>query len=79
MGIKINCIYNDQGAWCTNKKIKRSLFGLGARCCVLFPYSDGKCDLQKKYKRSPIVPPPQPPKRRINENILVVQIEHKRT
>jgi hypothetical protein len=31
MTIKINCKYNDNGAWCTNKKIKRPLFGLGAR------------------------------------------------
>lgn len=33
MVIKVNCKYNDQGAWCTNKNVKRSLFGLGARCC----------------------------------------------
>ena len=26
--INVNCIYNDQGAWCTNEKIKRSLFGI---------------------------------------------------
>lgn len=33
--VKINCIYNSDVSWCTNKNIKRSLFGVGARCCVL--------------------------------------------
>ncbi len=31
--INVNCIYNEKGAWCTNLNVKRSLFGLGARCC----------------------------------------------
>ena len=31
--INVNCIYNEKGAWCNNKNIKRSLLGLGARCC----------------------------------------------
>jgi hypothetical protein len=30
-----NCIYNNQQAWCKNKNIKRSLWGLGARVCRL--------------------------------------------
>ena len=59
--ISINCVYNEEGAWCTNKNIKRSLFGLGARCCVLFPYWDGNCEHQKKFKRPNIMPPPPPP------------------
>ena len=33
MYVKVNCIYNDKGAWCTNKNVKRSLLGLGARVC----------------------------------------------
>lgn len=30
----INCKWNDRGAWCENENVKRSLFGIGARCCV---------------------------------------------
>jgi len=33
---KINCKYNSEVLWCTNKNIKRSLFGLGAKCCIEF-------------------------------------------
>ena len=61
--INVNCIYNDQVAWCTNEKIKRSLFGLGARCCKEF--NGESCDLvckNKKPKSPP--PPPIPPKYR---------------
>lgn len=31
-----NCIFNDRGAWCKNEKVKRRLFGLGARVCAVF-------------------------------------------
>lgn len=62
MGIKINCTHNDQGAWCTNKKIKKSFFGIGARCCIEFPYSSTKCALKKSSPKPP-PPPPPPPKR----------------
>lgn len=48
---KINCKYNDQGAWCNNKNIKRSLFGIGARCCSEF--NDEKCDLKEVKIRTP--------------------------
>jgi len=59
--IKINCIYNDQGAWCINKNIKRSLFGIGARCCLDYPpCSQEKCEFKEKHKRP--TPPPPPPK-----------------
>ena len=37
MNLRVNCICNDRGAWCKNKNIKRSLFGLGARCCIDYP------------------------------------------
>lgn len=60
MGININCKSNDQGAWCKNKNIKRSLFGIGARCCVLYPGLNGeKCEHQEQYKRPTAPPPPQ--------------------
>jgi hypothetical protein len=60
--IRINCIYNDDGAWCKNKKIKRSMLGLGARCCVIYPYGDNKCDHLVKYTE----PPSPPPKRKLS-------------
>lgn len=55
MQIKINCKYNDQGAWCTNKNIKRSLFGIGARCCTEF--NDKECGL-KEIRTKKGNPPP---------------------
>lgn len=53
MPININCKYNDNGAWCKNLNIKRSLFGLGARCCVLFPdkFLSNLCKYQEKYRK----------------------------
>ena len=72
--IRINCVYNDQGAWCKNKNVKRSLFGVGARCCKLYPDRfNSMCEFQMKYSRPSIIPPC--PKRKENhEKILVVQI-----
>lgn len=59
MGIKINCKSNDQGSWCKDKRIKKSLWGFGARCCVLFPGLNGKtCEYQVKYIKPS--PPPSP-------------------
>lgn len=46
MLLKINCKYNDQEAWCINKNVKRSLFGIGAKCCNL--YNNKKCKYQEK-------------------------------
>ena len=56
---KVNCKYNDKGAWCTNKKIKRSLLGIGARCCIEF--NDKECDL-KEIRTKKGKPPPRPRK-----------------
>ena len=53
---KINCKYNDQGAWCTNKNVKRSLFGIGARCCTEF--NDKECEL-KEIRNKKSNPPPR--------------------
>lgn len=58
---KINCKYNDSGAWCTNKNIKRSLFGIGARCCVEFSGEQFQCDL-KEIRTLKAKPPPIPKK-----------------
>jgi hypothetical protein len=48
--VRINCVYNDQGAWCKNKKIKRSIFGIGARVCLDFE-KEGICNIREKYIR----------------------------
>jgi hypothetical protein len=60
MNRKINCKFNNSGAWCININIKCSLFGLGARCCSEF-YDIKKCEL-KQSKTKPA--PPPPPKNR---------------
>ena len=57
MQIKVNCKYNDHGAWCRNENVKRSLWGLGARCCIEYPYNKNTCKYIDKYKR------PNPPAR----------------
>jgi hypothetical protein len=52
--IKINCRSNDQGWWCADKRVKRSLLGLGARMCRV---ANGEsCPFQEP------VPRPEPPK-----------------
>ena len=59
MGINVNCRHNDHGAWCKNLNIKRSLFGVGARRCVLYPYLSGNCQYQERYPKPNISPRPQ--------------------
>jgi len=45
MHINNHCLHSDNTAWCKNKNIKRSLFGIGARCCKIYPYMDeSKCE-----------------------------------
>lgn len=50
MILKINCIHNKNNAWCTNKNIKKSFWGLGARCCV--EHQDKICELKQKKQRN---------------------------
>ena len=50
---RVLCRYNKEGAWCTNKNIKRSFFGLGARCCSEF--YDENCNL-KESRPKPKLP-----------------------
>ena len=52
MNKRINCISNNKGAWCKDKRVSRSLFGLGARCCLVF--EDKSCPYQVRQKR-PII------------------------
>jgi hypothetical protein len=44
---RINCVKNNNGAWCKDKRVKRSLFGIGARCCLI--YDGYKCPYQEMY------------------------------
>ena len=52
MIVKINCIHNDEGAWCENKHVKRSLWGFGARCCS--EYENKPCSHKIPYKKGNI-------------------------
>jgi len=60
MFLKINCKYSKDVAYCTNNKIKKSLFGMGARCCV--EYHDKVCSI-KEVKTIKGSPPPSPQKK----------------
>jgi hypothetical protein len=54
MGININCRQNDQGAWCRDRRVKRSLLGLGARVCSVF---EGKpCEFQDMFRQPRVAP-----------------------
>ena len=58
--VKVNCVDNDRGAWCKNKNIKRSLWGLGARCCTEYDNQYfKKCEYKKPHKRMKVAPAPQ--------------------
>ena len=57
MQIKVNCIHTYNDAWCKNKNVSRSLFGLGARVCS--EYCGKKCEYKEKYKLSVVPPAPQ--------------------
>jgi hypothetical protein len=57
MAIKINCVYINNVAWCKNKNIKRSLWGLGARCCVEYPPDISSCEFKEKYSKPKNISP----------------------
>jgi hypothetical protein len=69
---KINCIYNDNHAWCTNKNIKRSIFGIGARCCKVYPYGEeSNCEyFQPRSCLRPLQPPPSVGNRKNVEELI---------
>lgn len=69
MKVKVNCKHNNEGAWCTNKKVKRSLFDLGARCCS--DYANKHCCFKEARARRPCVPPRPPLSRVIREGVGV--------
>lgn len=45
MYINNPCLYSNNVAWCKNKNVKRSLFGIGVRCCKIYPYMN-KCNCE---------------------------------
>lgn len=67
--IKVNCIWNNQGVWCKNEKIKRSLFGFGARCCIEY---GGNKTCQFRESRPKLTKPPLCPPKRNNARIIIV-------
>ena len=75
MMININCKSYERGGWCKDKRIKRSLFGIGARCCVLLDdHFSSKCPHQKKYPRPPAPPAPMASRQKeYYAKILIIQ------
>ncbi len=74
MGIKINCVYNDKGAWCKNKNIKRSLWGMGARCCSVFngePFNSLSCSLKEEVPKPRLTFSPQSPKKNVSIHLII--------
>ncbi len=54
---KVNCKFNVGGAHCVCKDVKRSLFGIGARCCTEFYGRDDTCEYKKVHLQRPVYPP----------------------
>ena len=57
----VNCIHNDNGAWCKYSEVKRSFFGLGSRLCIVYPVIHGVCEFQEKISRPEKPPSPMEP------------------
>ena len=55
----INCIHYVQIGECKNDKIKRSLFGIGARRCIEY-ITNEKCNLKISWPKPKVTPPPPP-------------------
>ena len=55
MQVNVNCRQNDSKAWCKDKRVPRSLFGLGARVCCM--HNGTPCPFQDPYNK-PINHPP---------------------
>ena len=60
---ELNFIGNRQLARCSNKKVKRSCFGIGPRFCMEWPCSKKDCQFKE------LIPPPPPAKRIIREDV----------
>ena len=48
---KVNCKYNEKGAWCSNEKVERGLFGLGERLCYDYLKISHTCPYRLETKR----------------------------
>ena len=59
---KVPCIYYLRDGKCSNKKTKKSFFGLGSRYCCEVGYMSIDCNIKVKPKK-PKVPPSPIPKR----------------
>jgi hypothetical protein len=57
----VNCVHakNPDGL-CKYLKVKRSLFGLGARLCVKYFDDDKECAYCEPFTRPPLAPPSGP-------------------
>lgn len=55
MNLKVNCKFNDTNVWCKHKIIKRSFFGIGARCCIEYSDNPIKCELKEDKIKRPII------------------------
>ena len=47
MTVKINCEFNNLGAWCKCKQVKRKWYEIGGRGCIEYPYQIIKCPYKK--------------------------------
>ncbi len=48
----INCKYNHHFWYCENEKVKKSLFGFGARLCKLADFDwKNYCEFQEEWER----------------------------
>lgn len=70
----VNCKWNDQGAWCRNRKVKRSMFGIGARCCIEYN-EDKSCKFKELFPKPENRPPPRIKKTLSESKELHVLIE----
>lgn len=59
ISIKVDCKSNDGGAWCKDGRVKRSLLGFGARCCMEYGKSVFSCKFRDPRSR-PVMAPPAP-------------------
>ena len=66
--VKVDCTHNDQGAWCNNKNVKRSLWGFGARTCPLHEKFYGKCEYQNSCQKPKSNPPKDEYKKEIRNS-----------
>ena len=69
MNTKIDCTFNDGGAWCKCQDVKRSMFGIGARMCSV--YCGEYCVHQIRHTRPK--PPPPPPPKPVQEQYVMAQ------